>query len=207
MELSDQEIRNILLKSAYEQREKGWVKTRIILRETDLGLRNREAESHLFNLCDQKLMDKKQESTSTTMTDPYTNKPRKDTFKYYLFRITAKGERYVMNGFKFEKLPTPLASINVVRSQNVMISSPHGQQTINNLNPEISILLDELKTAIESMTQGQEKSDCMEIINLVEEELIRNNPRKKVIEVALENLMKVSAIAAHVATFAKALGF
>lgn len=208
---SEEQIRNALLQSAYDQREgKNWLTARQILKGTELELKVKEINNDLLILCDRGLLAKQTEKTPTLK---YPKGAKKAPYQYpshpYLvFRITSDGEELVRMEFKRRESSILGGGMAIANSPeaSVMINSPHGQQISYRANPELGVLIEELRTLINRMPDNSEKKDVKQLAETLEEECNKPLPKRAVIEIILDRLAKVGQISTAVLQIASKLG-
>ncbi len=208
---SEEQIRNALLQSAYNQREdKYWLTDKQILRETELDLKVKQIKYHLSILCDRGLLQEKSEKTPTINFPKGAKKLpiQCPAHSYSVFRITSAGEDFVREGFKRHEIPTPGHGMVITNSPgaSVMVNSPHGQLTSYGVHPEFKAFIEELRTLINEMPDNSEKKGTKQLVEALAEECNKPSPERSVIETILGRLAMISQISTAVVQFLNKLG-
>lgn len=208
MELSDEEIRNKLMQSVYNQRKIDRLTKNQIIRKSGLRIKHREIDNHLHILCDRGLL--KSTSKTSTKDSPFkrTGKNEKLKFTTTYFRITSNGEEFIQAGYKLPEKSTPFYNINVSDSPGAMtmVNSTSSVQVNYQNNPEIKNLVDDLKDLIEELPLSVEKNNAQIIVESIDEECKKNNPSKPKLGAFLYALKDYTIITSNILNIAKAFG-
>lgn len=118
------------------------------------------SESHLQILCDQGLLKSRNETSSIKLPTIPGRKPEtiKTTTTYY--RITSKGEEFVLAGFKWPDNVSPArvnVSINDSPGAMAMVNSPASQQISYSTNPHLEALVAELQERVNKLDDIKER--------------------------------------------------
>lgn len=180
-----------LLKAAYETRDKLWVNASKIRKNCEDTYRTKDIKHLLAVLCDRGLLKFKAErgSYDSLYTKPGQKKPEKIHYERELYRITDKGIKYVESGFKAETKNNFIKGINIENSPNsqVMYGS-HGSVQINEVNPEIGIILTELRNMITTVQDQSKQVELLEMTDFLEEECYKEKPKTGMVKKTLEAL-------------------